>query len=93
MTFDHNGTSYTVRDITRAERRKVAALYLAALKQSDGGVGFDGHRAHELFEAVFAMSGLTDDLLMALSPIEENSLLLALAQEYSTGLAGKGSGA
>lgn len=93
MTFDHNGATYTVRDITRAERRKVAALYLAALKAHDGGVTFDGHRAHELFEAVFALSGLTDEQLMSMSPLEENSLLLALSQEYATGLAGKDSGA
>jgi hypothetical protein len=94
MQFVHNGTTYEVRDITRAERRHVAALYPAAFTSgTDGKTAISGHGMHDLCELVFKLSGLTEQALEALSPMEENTLLLTLASEYATGLAGKGSGA
>jgi len=93
MTFDHNGTTYTVRDITRGERRMLAALYPSAFRTNGSETVIDGRGMHELCEATLRLSGLSEGELEGLSAMEENALLLTLASEYATGLAGKGSGA
>lgn len=93
MTYEFNGKAYTVKDITRGERRMIAALYPSAFRHSGGETVLDGRGMHELCEATMRLSGLSEGELDGLSAMEENTLLLGLANEYATGLAGKGSGA
>ena len=93
MDFTHNEKTYTVRDITRGERRQLAALYPAAFAFSESGTTLNGPGMHALCEATLRLSGLKDEDLVGMTAIEENAMLLGLANEYATGLAGKDSGA
>jgi hypothetical protein len=93
MQFEHDGKTYEVRDITRGERRLIAALYPAAFVMQAGGAAYHGHGLAELCNETFRLSGLKEEALDALTPIQQNNLLLSLANDYAGGLQGKDSGA
>jgi hypothetical protein len=93
MQFEHDGKTYEVRDITRGERRLIAALYPAAFVMKDGGAAYHGHGLAELCNETMRLSGLKEEALDALTPIQQNNLLLSLANDYAGGLQGKDSGA
>jgi len=93
MQFEHLAKMYEVRDITRAERRLVAALYPAAFVMQPDGPAYHGRGLAELTAETMRLSGLKEEALDDLTPIQQNNMLLSLAAEYAGGLAGKGSGA
>lgn len=93
MTFEYGGKTYEVRDITRGERRLIASLYPDAFGHDEAGnVVLRGRPFHALCEEVLRLSGLKEEMLDELTAMAQNTLLIALASEYATGLAGKGSG-
>ena len=93
MKFEFGGTEYEVKDITRAERKELAALRSGLYAVRDGMVWQSGPALYQAIQRVQRLSGLKDEQLGDMAPDTENELFLSLMAAYIEGLAGKPSGA